>query len=79
MTDEQEKEVNDTSLVKELRKLMITKQLNFLIGSGTSAKSIGLMRNFKDDPETGKTENDLLNEKIKDISQKILSDTYEFS
>ena len=79
MTDEQEKEVNDTSLVKELRKLMITKQLNFLIGSGTSAKSIGLMRNFKDDPETGKTANDLLNEKIKDISQKILSDTYEFS
>ena len=40
MTDVEEKEVDDKSLVKELRKLMITKQLNFLIGSGTSAKSI---------------------------------------
>ncbi|PAY37884.1 SIR2 family protein [Ligilactobacillus salivarius] len=69
MTNVQEKEVDDKWLVKELRKLMITKQLNFLIGSGPSAKSIGLMSNFED--------RDQLEEKVKDISQKLLSGTNE--
>lgn len=78
MADVQEKEVDDKSLVKELRKLMITKQLNFLIGSGASAKSIGLMDNFEDDTETGKTSNEKLEDKVKLISENILSDTYEF-
>lgn len=78
MTNLQKKEVDDKSLVKELRKLMITKQLNFLIGSGISAKSIGLMSNFKDDAETGQTANEKLEQKVKYISQKILSGTYEF-
>jgi len=40
-TDEMKK---DRELIKRLRQLAITKQLNFLIGSGASAKSIGLMR-----------------------------------
>ena len=43
-TDEMKK---DRELIKRLRQLAITKQLNFLIGSGASAKSIGLMRDFK--------------------------------
>ncbi|CUW20153.1 SIR2 family protein [Leuconostoc gasicomitatum] len=79
MTDVPEKEVNDKSLVNELRKLMITKQLNFLIGSGTSAKSIGLMRDFKGNAETGKTANEQLEDKVNDVSQKIISGAYELS
>lgn len=79
MSDGQEKEVDDKLLVKGLRKLMITKQLNFLIGSGTSAKSIGLMRDFKDDAETGKTANEQLEEKVKNISKKILSGVYKLT
>ncbi|WP_235020726.1 hypothetical protein [Pediococcus pentosaceus] len=55
-TDDQEKGIDDKSLVKELRKLMITKQLNFLIGSGASAKSIGLMGDFKPDDKTKKVQ-----------------------
>lgn len=78
MNDVQKKEVDDKLVVKELRKLMITKQLNFLIGSGASAKSIGLMSSFKYDAETEKTANDQLEEKVKDISKKVLSDDYEF-
>lgn len=37
---------DDTELIKELHKMMLTKQLNFLIGSGTSSASIGLMRDY---------------------------------
>lgn len=71
MTDVPKEDTNnDRVIVKELRKLMITKQLNFLIGSGVSAKSIGLMGDFKD--------NDQLEAKVKAVSEKILSDEYEF-
>lgn len=76
MADVQKKEVDDKLLVKELRKLMITKQLNFLIGSGTSAKSIGLMGDFKDDTESSANANEKLEEKIKGVSQKIISGVY---
>lgn len=41
-------EQKDIELIKELRKMMLTKQLNFLIGSGTSSKAIGLMRDYLD-------------------------------
>ncbi len=78
MDDVQRTNVEDTQLVKELRKLMITKQLNFLIGSGASAKSVGLMKNFNDDPETGKTANDQLVEKVNDTSQQILANFCKF-
>lgn len=77
MADVPETEVNDKSLVKELRKLMITKQLNFLIGSGTSAKSIGLMGDFKENVETGKTANEQLEDKVNDVSRKIISGAYK--
>ncbi|MGR8861832.1 SIR2 family protein [Leuconostoc citreum] len=79
MTDVSEKEVNDKLLVNELRKLMITKQLNFLLGSGTSAKSIGLMSDFNGNSETGKTANDELEDKVNDISKKIISGAYKSS
>ena len=68
----------DKELVKQLRQLAITKQLNFLIGSGTSAKSIGLMKDFDDDESKGMTANDFLTEKIIEVSRKVLNDTYEF-
>lgn len=77
MIDMQEKEVDDKPLVKELRRFMITKQLNFLIGSGASAKSIGLMGDFKDNDTIGKTANEQLEDKVKDVSKKILSGDYE--
>ncbi|WP_270330754.1 SIR2 family protein [Lapidilactobacillus dextrinicus] len=78
MDDVQRTNDDDTQLVKELRKLMITKRLNFLIGSGTSAKSIGLMGDFNDDLETGKTANEQLKEKVEDISQQILENFCKF-
>ena len=46
---ETEEKKKDRQLIKRLRQLAITKQLNFLIGSGVSAKSIGLMKYFKED------------------------------
>lgn len=42
------KQKDDSELVKEVRQMMITKQLNFLIGSGTSSQAIGLMNDFKE-------------------------------
>lgn len=42
----EENEIDETELVKELRKVMMTKQLNFLIGSGSSSNAIGLMSTF---------------------------------
>ncbi len=92
LTDNANK-ANDKELVTEIRKLAITKQLNFLIGSGASAKSIGLMRDFEKQALqelviTEKTDNNkqaienkanyLLEAKVKDISQKLLTDVYEF-
>lgn len=73
-----EEEREDKDLIKRLRQLAITKQLNFLIGSGVSAKSIGLMKDFKDDNSKGMTANDFLTEKIVEVSEKVLNDTYEF-
>lgn len=78
MIDIQEKETTDDKLlVTDLRNLMITKQLNFLIGSGTSAKSIGLMSDFKNDVESDEIANDKLENKVKDISKSILCDSYD--
>ena len=77
MSVSQENKVEDKSLVKELRKLMITKQLNFLIGSGVSAKSIGLLRDFEENTENDETAIQQLEKKIKDVSENLLSDNYE--
>ena len=57
----------DDGFIKEIRKLMITKQLNFLIGSGASAKTISLMSSVGDD--SGNTR---LVEEVKEVSKKIL-------
>lgn len=75
---ETEEKKKDRELIKRLRQLAITKQLNFLIGSGVSAKSIGLMKDFKDDVSVKKTANDFLVEKIEEVSKKLLDETYEF-
>jgi len=71
-----EKTTIDSELVKKLRTLAMTKQLNFLIGSGASAKSVGLMSNFEDDYTTGKTANDLLIERVQEVSRAIMKPTF---
>lgn len=76
MRDESKKD--DSELVRQLRKLTITKQLNFLLGSGTSAMSIGLMSDFSDNIMTGKTANEMLTEKVIDISKELLNSSYIF-
>ena len=63
LSKEEEKNYNS---VKSLRKLMITKRLNFLIGSGTSSKSIGLMNQFED--------SDGLMEKVREVSKILLEE-----
>lgn len=61
---------------EKIQKLAMTKQLNFIIGSGASARSIGLMSDFVDDVHTGRTANDLLEDKVKDICTKLLNGEY---
>lgn len=64
----------EEEVLKQLRKLAITKQLNFLIGSGASVPAIPLMNYFKDTTE--KSGNEQLSEKVQYISEKILSDKF---
>lgn len=64
MLSVQDQSGKNDSFIKEIRKLMITKQLNFLIGSGASAKTIPLMGNVVD--------NSSLVEEVKEVSKKIL-------
>lgn len=61
-------------MVKQLRKLALTKQLNFLIGSGASVPSIPLMRNFKEC--NGKSANEQLLETVQKISKELLLGNY---
>lgn len=61
-------------VVKEIRKLAITKQLNFLIGSGTSAPAIPLMGNIVIDNSEKYNKTELLklrNAKLVDIAKKV--------
>lgn len=67
MISVQDQSEKDDGFIKEIRKLMITKQLNFLIGSGASAKTISLMSSVGDD--SGNTR---LVEEVKEVSKKIL-------
>lgn len=53
-------------LEREFRSLIISKHLNFLIGSGVSAKSIGLMKDFD-------THDDLM-KKINIVSKKLINE-----
>lgn len=61
-------------LIKQLRKLALTKQLNFLVGSGASMPAIPLMGNFKEC--NGKSANEQLLEKVQAVSRSLLLGTY---
>ncbi|MEC5425545.1 SIR2 family protein [Virgibacillus sp. C22-A2] len=58
-------------IIKQLRKLAITKQLNFLLGSGTSVPAIPLMGAFHD--INGKSANEQLFERVEEVSKKLLT------
>ncbi len=74
MVDEQINK-ND-ELVKKLRKLAITKQLNFLIGSGTSYPAIPLMGMIQ--AENNEKRNTLLAETVKRVSEDLLGQALEY-
>lgn len=57
-------------IVKQLRKIAITKQVNFLLGSGTSVPAIPLMGAFRD--ENDKSANEQLFECVQKVSKKLL-------
>lgn len=74
MSDEQQNMKNN-EIVKNLRKLAITKQLNFLIGSGTSYPAIPLMGMIKE--EKTEERNKMLAQKVKMVSSRLLEDISE--
>lgn len=74
MSDEQQNMKNN-EIVKNLRKLAITKQLNFLIGSGTSYPAIPLMGMIKE--EKTEERNKMLAQKVKVVSSRLLEDISE--
>lgn len=57
-----------------IKNLAITKQLNFLIGSGVSKPAISLMKNVSGKDEKEKNEN--LVKEIKEVSRKILEEDF---
>lgn len=57
-------------IVKQLRKIAITKQVNFLLGSGTSVPAIPLMGSFCD--VNDKSANEQLFERVQEVSKKLL-------
>src|SRR5699024_3873618 len=61
-------------MVKQLKKLALTKQLNFLIGSGASMPAIPLMGNFKECNR--KSGNEQLLEKVQAVSGELLLGGY---
>ncbi|OJH19715.1 hypothetical protein BLX88_06460 [Bacillus obstructivus] len=63
-------------LVKKLRKLAITKQLNFLIGSGASYPAIPLMGMIQ--AENNEKRNTLLAETVKRVSEDLLGQALEY-
>ncbi|MEH6943224.1 SIR2 family protein [Bacillus sp. JJ722] len=74
MVDEQINKKDE--LVKKLRKLAITKQLNFLIGSGTSYPAIPLMGMIQ--AENNEKRNTLLAETVKRVSEDLLGQALEY-
>uniref|UniRef100_UPI00059329BF SIR2 family protein n=1 Tax=Nosocomiicoccus massiliensis TaxID=1232430 RepID=UPI00059329BF len=62
------------NMIMQLRKLALTKQLNFLVGSGASMPAIPLMGSFKECNE--KSANEQLLEKVKAVSKELLLGTY---
>lgn len=67
--DNNKHKTDEGVLVETIRKLAITKRLNFLIGSGTSSKSISLMGEC--------ASNDELKENVKNVSKKLITQEYE--
>ena len=61
--------------MKKIRKLVITKQLNFLIGSGTSCPSIPLMGHI--DAANDEERNILLAKKVEEVSKDLLGKVLE--
>ena len=61
--------------IKQLRYFAMTKRLNFLIGSGTSVPAIPLMSFFKSKDISDEEANNLLSDKVKAVSMKVLEDT----
>lgn len=59
---------------KKLRKIAITKQVNFLLGSGTSVPAIPLMGSYYD--VNDKSANEQLFERVQDVSKKLLTKNY---
>ena len=57
---------SNEDLVKQLSRFAKEKQVNFLIGSGVSAKSIGLMKDYDS--------NEKLIEHVKKVSEIVLDD-----
>lgn len=60
--------------IKQLRYFAMTKRLNFLIGSGTSVPAIPLMSFFKSKDISDEEANNLLSDKVKEVSKKIIED-----
>jgi hypothetical protein len=60
--------------IKQLRYFAMTKRLNFLIGSGTSVPAIPLMSFFKSKVVSDEEANNLLSDKVKEVSKKVLED-----
>jgi len=57
----------------------MTKRLNFLIGSGTSVPAIPLMSSFRSNDISDEEANNLLSDKVKEVSKKVLEDISETS
>lgn len=65
--------------IKQLRNFAMTKRLNFLIGSGTSVPAIPLMSSFRSNDISDEEANNLLSDKVKEVSKKVLEDISETS
>lgn len=61
----------EEEMISQLRKLAITKQLNFLLGSGTSVPAIPLMGGYVDTFE--KSANEQLLERVQEVSNDLLT------
>lgn len=64
--------MKNNETIKMIREVAITKRLNFLIGSGASAMSIGTMEKFKDVNSDSPYDYEAMIDKVKDVSSHVL-------
>lgn len=64
--------IKKEELIKQIRKLTITKQVNFLIGSGASVPAIPLMGTFHNIDGKSANANELLSARVREVSKKLL-------